>query len=53
MVSTFALAKLGAHATPVADVDAFVPDYLRITEAEANWQKTHPGQVSADYVQEV
>ena len=53
MVSTFALAKLGAQATPVADVDAFVPDYLRITEAEANWQKTHPGQVSADYVQEV
>lgn len=55
MVSTFALAKLGATATPVTDIDAFVPNYLKITEAEANWRQANPDATtsSADYVEEV
>ncbi len=53
MVSTFALARLGKTAAPVADVDAFIPNYLRLTEAEANWQKAHPGQSKTNYVHEV
>lgn len=53
MVSTFALAKLGAKAQPVTDIDNFIPTYLRITEAEANWQKDHPNQGPIEYVKEV
>lgn len=53
MVSTFALAKLGAKAQPVSDINHFIPTYLRITEAEANWQKTHPNQGPIEYVKEV
>ena len=32
---------------------ALVPDYLRLTEAEAQWQKQHPGQTAQEYVHEV
>ena len=51
--STYHLALLGRTATPVADPDALVPDYLRLTEAEAQWQKQHPGQTAQEYVHEV
>ena len=50
---TYHLALLGRTATPVADPDALVPDYLRLTEAEAQWQKQHPGQTAQEYVHEV
>ena len=30
-----------------------IPHYLRITEAEANWQKLHPGETRQNYVREV
>lgn len=46
------LAELGALATPV-DVDQFVPRYLRLTEAEVNWQAAHPNAQKAQYVEKV
>jgi len=38
---------------PVADLDAFVPVYLRKTEAEVNWQAKHPNEESTHYVEQV
>lgn len=46
------LAMLGARGTPV-DVTSFVPRYLRLTEAETNWLKTHDDKGHAPYVQKV
>ncbi|KRM60451.1 peptidase M22, glycoprotease [Paucilactobacillus vaccinostercus DSM 20634] len=51
--SAYDLAILGRSAQPVTQLDEFVPDYLRITEAEANWQKKHPGELKQSYVREV
>lgn len=51
--SAYDLALLGLNAQSVEDVDAFAPDYLRITEAEVNWQKKHPGESRQSYVREV
>lgn len=51
--STYQLAIAGESAQPVKDLDNFVPNYLRITEAEAEWKKKHPGETRANYVREV
>lgn len=51
--STYQLALAGKDAEAVTDIDAMVPHYLRITEAEANWQKLHPGETRQNYVREV
>lgn len=52
--STYQLAQLGQQAPVVENIDDFVPNYLRITEAEVNWLKAHPGKHDdSDYVQEV
>lgn len=51
--STYQLALLGAKEAPVQDIDDFVPQYLRITEAEAVWQHQHPDAPKQDYVREV
>ncbi|MCI1974505.1 MAG: tRNA (adenosine(37)-N6)-threonylcarbamoyltransferase complex dimerization subunit type 1 TsaB [Limosilactobacillus sp.] len=51
--STYQLALAGENAQPVSDIDSMVPHYLRITEAEANWQKLHPGETRQNYVREV
>lgn len=51
--STYQLAIAGEKESPVEDIDPFVPHYLRITEAEANWQKLHPGETRKNYVREV
>lgn len=51
--STYQLAMLGKNTAPVKDIDSFVPQYLRITEAEATWQKQHPDAPKQDYVREV
>lgn len=54
MPSAYQLAILGKDAAPIQDIDSFVPNYLRITEAEVNWLKSHPGKHdSSNYVQEV
>lgn len=51
--STYQLALAGAGLPAVKEIDPFVPHYLRITEAEANWQKLHPGETRQNYVREV
>lgn len=38
---------------PVADLDHFVPIYLRKTEAEVNWLAQHPHEESDHYVEQV
>lgn len=45
--------RLGQALPPVTDVDAFVPRYLRLTKAEADWQKQHPEEDHNDYVEKV
>jgi tRNA threonylcarbamoyl adenosine modification protein YeaZ len=51
--STYQLAIAGENAPVIKDIDSMVPHYLRITEAEANWQKLHPGETRQNYVREV
>lgn len=51
--STYQLALAGEDRPAVQAIDSFVPHYLRITEAEANWQKLHPGENRQNYVREV
>ena len=36
------LGLYGEHQTPVRDVNAFLPNYLRLTPAQARWRKQHP-----------
>lgn len=51
--STYQLALIGEKLAPITNLDDFVPNYLRITEAEAQWKKKHPGETRANYVREV
>lgn len=51
--SAYQLALIGQKGVPVKNIDKFVPTYLRITEAEAVWQKSHPGETKESYVREV
>ncbi|HJE46137.1 tRNA (adenosine(37)-N6)-threonylcarbamoyltransferase complex dimerization subunit type 1 TsaB [Levilactobacillus namurensis] len=44
---------LGQHRTPVQDVDRFVPNYLRLTQAEAEWRAKNPGEDNTSYVEKV
>ncbi|WP_395317970.1 tRNA (adenosine(37)-N6)-threonylcarbamoyltransferase complex dimerization subunit type 1 TsaB [Fructilactobacillus frigidiflavus] len=49
-------AKLGIYGeqqAPVAEIDRIVPKYLRLTQAEADWQKLHPGEGHESYVEQV
>ena len=48
------LAQLAATTQPVADIDSFVPTYLRLTQAEHDWyQKGHQEDGNISYVEEV
>lgn len=38
----YVLGLLGRQMAPVTNVDAFVPRYLRLTQAEADWYQQHP-----------
>lgn len=51
--SAVQLGRLGQRQAPVSDVNGFVPRYLRLTKAEADWQKQHPEEDSSDYVEKV
>lgn len=51
--STYRLALMGEQMPPVKDIDNFVPDYLRLTQAERDWQKEHPEAKPQNYVEEV
>lgn len=44
---------LGRSMTPVQDVDRFVPNYLRLTQAEAEWRAKNPGEDHTSYVEKV
>ncbi|MDR3190385.1 MAG: tRNA (adenosine(37)-N6)-threonylcarbamoyltransferase complex dimerization subunit type 1 TsaB [Lactobacillaceae bacterium] len=39
--------------TAVDDIHQFVPNYLRVTQAEADWQKAHPDARNQDYVEKI
>lgn len=45
------LAFLGQEKTPVTEIENFVPSYLKLVEAEENWQKSHPGALEDNYVE--
>lgn len=47
------IAALGEKLLPITDADAFVPNYLRVSQAEADWQAAHPNEVGQEYVEEV
>lgn len=51
--SSYQLALAGKDKEAVSDIDGMIPHYLRITEAEANWKKLHPGEDRDNYVREV
>lgn len=45
------LGMLGEQLAPVADITSFVPNYLRLTQAEADWRKQHPEEDAGSYVE--
>ncbi|UQS86995.1 tRNA (adenosine(37)-N6)-threonylcarbamoyltransferase complex dimerization subunit type 1 TsaB [Nicoliella spurrieriana] len=47
------LGLFGQTLPPVQDIDTFVPNYLRLTKAEADWQKLHPEEDSNSYVEKI
>ncbi|USS86981.1 tRNA (adenosine(37)-N6)-threonylcarbamoyltransferase complex dimerization subunit type 1 TsaB [Fructilactobacillus cliffordii] len=47
------LGLYGERLTPVINIDQVVPNYLRLTQAEAEWQDKHPGKGSTNYVEQV
>lgn len=47
------LGRLGITAQPVQNIHDFGPHYLRKTEAEVNWAKTHDDQGPQAYVEQV
>ncbi|USS87822.1 tRNA (adenosine(37)-N6)-threonylcarbamoyltransferase complex dimerization subunit type 1 TsaB [Fructilactobacillus hinvesii] len=47
------LGLFGEQLAPVTAIDQVVPHYLRLTQAEAEWQDQHPGEGSTGYVEQV
>lgn len=46
-------ARIASQQKPVEDVDGFVPRYLRLTKAEADWQAQHPKEDGSSYVEKI
>ncbi|QCZ50188.1 tRNA (adenosine(37)-N6)-threonylcarbamoyltransferase complex dimerization subunit type 1 TsaB [Levilactobacillus brevis] len=44
---------LGQQLSPVTDVDRFVPNYLRLTQAEAEWRAKNPNEDTESYVEKI
>lgn len=47
-------AKLGIYGqkqAPIKDIHSFVPNYLRLTKAEADWKKNNPEEEETSYVE--
>lgn len=47
-------ARLGLYGetlTPVKNIHTVVPNYLRLTKAEADWKAKHPGEEDTSYVE--
>ncbi|KRM58426.1 hypothetical protein C5L31_000247 [Secundilactobacillus malefermentans] len=47
------LGILGEKLPLVTDVNDFVPNYLRLTQAEADWKKQHPEEDAGSYVEKI
>lgn len=47
------LGQIGLEMSPITDIDGFVPNYLRLSPAEAQWAAAHPGETHTNYVEEV
>ncbi|MCT3397883.1 tRNA (adenosine(37)-N6)-threonylcarbamoyltransferase complex dimerization subunit type 1 TsaB [Lentilactobacillus hilgardii] len=47
------LGLYGSQSSPVKNIDAVVPRYLRLTKAEADWQKLHPNEDTRNYVEKI
>jgi len=47
------LGLMGRHLSPVEHIHDFVPDYLRLTQAERDWQAKHPEKEHAPYVEKI
>ncbi|RRK11818.1 tRNA (adenosine(37)-N6)-threonylcarbamoyltransferase complex dimerization subunit type 1 TsaB [Lactiplantibacillus garii] len=47
------LGLLGQTVQPVEHLHAFVPNYLRLTQAERDWQAKHPEEDHAPYVEKI
>ncbi|AVK64493.1 tRNA (adenosine(37)-N6)-threonylcarbamoyltransferase complex dimerization subunit type 1 TsaB [Lactobacillus sp. CBA3606] len=47
------LGLLGLTATPVQQLHNFVPNYLRLTQAEREWLAKHPKEDHAPYVEKI
>ena len=47
------LGLIGRTATPVAKIHDFVPNYLRLTQAEREWLAKHPKEDHAPYVEKI
>ncbi|MBM7544643.1 tRNA (adenosine(37)-N6)-threonylcarbamoyltransferase complex dimerization subunit type 1 TsaB [Periweissella beninensis] len=47
------VAQLGTAKAPEKWPHRFVPNYLRVSQAEADWQAKHPNEIEKDYVEEV
>ena len=47
------VAKLAVNKQPEKFPHRFVPNYLRVSQAEADWQAKHPNEIEKDYVEEV
>lgn len=52
-VNGVGLAQLGMEAAPVADINAFVPRYLKLVEAEEKWLEENHEHQRADYVEKI
>lgn len=51
LINGATLAFLGSLKEPVTQIEDFVPSYLKLVEAEENWQKSHPGVKEESYVE--
>ncbi|EQM55048.1 endopeptidase [Lactiplantibacillus plantarum EGD-AQ4] len=47
------LGLMGRTMTPVSEIHNFVPNYLRLTQAERDWQAKHPEKEHAPYVEKI
>ncbi|WP_047998964.1 tRNA (adenosine(37)-N6)-threonylcarbamoyltransferase complex dimerization subunit type 1 TsaB [Lactiplantibacillus herbarum] len=47
------LGLIGRQLPPVEHIHDFVPDYLRLTQAERDWQAKHPEKEHAPYVEKI
>nr|WP_210727000.1 tRNA (adenosine(37)-N6)-threonylcarbamoyltransferase complex dimerization subunit type 1 TsaB [Periweissella fabalis] len=47
------LAQIGSNMVPILSPHLFVPNYLRVSQAEADWQAAHPNEIGQNYVEEV